>query len=132
MELGVALVTSTALQPERWSGRGPDRPRMRAAAGMRVLATWNMLGECAAANLVTNYQSVIIISLLQSTVGRRPPPGYTTRRLSRFSHPITTSYRLQAIGHANAVYANAIHTFMTFGGPIGAFETTNQCESQRS
>ncbi|KAJ8731834.1 hypothetical protein PYW08_014564 [Mythimna loreyi] len=44
MELGVALVTSTALQPERWSGRGPDRPRMRAAAGMRVLATWNMLG----------------------------------------------------------------------------------------
>ncbi|KAH9645263.1 hypothetical protein HF086_000426 [Spodoptera exigua] len=44
MELGVALVTSTALQPERWSGRGPDRPRMRAAAGMRVLATWNLLG----------------------------------------------------------------------------------------
>nr|XP_049702940.1 dedicator of cytokinesis protein 3 isoform X2 [Helicoverpa armigera] len=44
MELGVALVTSSALQPERWSGRGPHRPRMRAAAGMRVLATWNMLG----------------------------------------------------------------------------------------
>ncbi|KAJ0179753.1 hypothetical protein K1T71_004344 [Dendrolimus kikuchii] len=44
MDLGVALVTSSALQPERWAGRGPDRPRMRAAAGLRVLATWNMLG----------------------------------------------------------------------------------------
>lgn len=45
MELGVALVTSGALQPERWAGRGPDRARMRAAAGMQVLATWNMLGQ---------------------------------------------------------------------------------------
>lgn len=44
MELGVALVTSGALQPERWAGRGPDRARMRATAGMQVLATWNMLG----------------------------------------------------------------------------------------
>ncbi|XP_026740010.1 dedicator of cytokinesis protein 3 isoform X2 [Trichoplusia ni] len=44
MELGVALVTSSALQAERWAGRGADRARMRAAAGMRVLAVWNMLG----------------------------------------------------------------------------------------
>ncbi|XP_072940797.1 dedicator of cytokinesis protein 3 [Epargyreus clarus] len=44
MELGVALVTSSALQPERWAGRGPDRPRMRAAAGLQVLAVWSRLG----------------------------------------------------------------------------------------
>lgn len=45
IELGVALVTSSALQPERWSGRGPDRPRMRAAAGLQVLAVWSRLGK---------------------------------------------------------------------------------------
>ncbi|KAI8429141.1 hypothetical protein MSG28_007688 [Choristoneura fumiferana] len=44
MELGVALVTSSALTPERWAGRGPDRPRMRAAAGLQVLAVWSRLG----------------------------------------------------------------------------------------
>ncbi|XP_061710006.1 dedicator of cytokinesis protein 3 isoform X3 [Cydia pomonella] len=44
MELGVALVTSSALTPERWAGRGPDRPRMRAAAGLQVLAVWGRLG----------------------------------------------------------------------------------------
>lgn len=45
IELGVALVTSSALQPERWAGRGPDRPRMRAAAGLQVLAVWSRLGK---------------------------------------------------------------------------------------
>ncbi|XP_063821052.1 dedicator of cytokinesis protein 4 [Ostrinia nubilalis] len=44
MELGVALVTSGALQPERWAGRGPDRPRVRAAAGLQVLSVWSRLG----------------------------------------------------------------------------------------
>lgn len=45
MELGVALVTSSALTPEPWAGRGPDRPRMRAAAGLQVLAVWSRLGN---------------------------------------------------------------------------------------
>ncbi|CAH2992326.1 unnamed protein product [Chilo suppressalis] len=44
MELGVALVTCSALQPERWAGRGPDRPRMRAAAARQLLAVWSRLG----------------------------------------------------------------------------------------
>ncbi|CAG9784906.1 unnamed protein product [Diatraea saccharalis] len=44
MELGVALVTCSALQPERWAGRGADRPRMRAAAARQVLAVWSRLG----------------------------------------------------------------------------------------
>ncbi|XP_045514580.1 dedicator of cytokinesis protein 4 [Pieris brassicae] len=44
MELGVALVTSSALQTERWTGRGPDRGGMRAAAGLQVLAVWSRLG----------------------------------------------------------------------------------------
>lgn len=43
----MALVTSSALQPERWAGRGPDRARMRAQAGHQVLATWNMLGKAS-------------------------------------------------------------------------------------
>ncbi|KPJ09807.1 Dedicator of cytokinesis protein 4 [Papilio machaon] len=44
LELGVALVTCRALQWERCAGRGPDRPRMRAAAGLQVLAVWSRLG----------------------------------------------------------------------------------------
>ncbi|CAH2075479.1 unnamed protein product, partial [Iphiclides podalirius] len=44
LELGVALVTCRALQWERCDGRGPDRPRMRAAAGLQVLAVWSRLG----------------------------------------------------------------------------------------
>ena len=39
--------------------------------------------------------NIIIISLLQSIAGRRPPPGYVTRPdlPSRLSHPITASRR---------------------------------------
>lgn len=45
LELGVALVTSSALQPERCAVRGPDRTRMRADAGLQVLAVWSRLGK---------------------------------------------------------------------------------------
>ena len=44
---------------------------------------------------------IIIISLLQSTAGNRPPPGrYSIPQdpISRFTHPITASYPLQVIG----------------------------------
>ncbi|KAG7299843.1 hypothetical protein JYU34_016862 [Plutella xylostella] len=44
IELGVSLVTCSALQPERWAGGGPDRPRMRAAAALQLLAVWSRLG----------------------------------------------------------------------------------------
>ncbi|KOB78102.1 Dedicator of cytokinesis protein 3 [Operophtera brumata] len=70
MELGVALVTSSALQPERWAGRGPDRPRMRAAAGMQVLSTWNMLGPAQLHMLPGAVGALLEITLVSSL--RRP------------------------------------------------------------
>ncbi|CAG9138456.1 unnamed protein product [Plutella xylostella] len=48
IELGVSLVTCSALQPERWAGGGPDRPRMRAAAALQLLAVWSRLVTCSA------------------------------------------------------------------------------------
>ncbi|XP_045764992.1 dedicator of cytokinesis protein 3 isoform X2 [Maniola jurtina] len=43
LELGVALVTASALQAERWA-RGPERASMRAAAALHLLAVWTRLG----------------------------------------------------------------------------------------
>ncbi|XP_041975951.1 dedicator of cytokinesis protein 4 isoform X2 [Aricia agestis] len=45
LELGVALVTASALQSERWVSRGGERSRMRTAAGLQVLAVWTRLGN---------------------------------------------------------------------------------------
>ncbi|XP_032511085.2 dedicator of cytokinesis protein 3 [Danaus plexippus] len=43
LELGVSLVTASALQAERWA-RGPQRAAMRAAAALHLLAVWTRLG----------------------------------------------------------------------------------------
>ncbi|XP_047526510.1 dedicator of cytokinesis protein 3 [Vanessa atalanta] len=44
LELGVSLVTASALQAEQWA-RGPQRAAMRAAAALHLLAVWTRLGS---------------------------------------------------------------------------------------
>ncbi|KAM3961593.1 LOW QUALITY PROTEIN: dedicator of cytokinesis protein 3-like [Aphomia sociella] len=73
IELGVALVTASALQPERWAGRGPDRPRLRAQAGRQVLAVWNRLGPAQLYLIGVGVGALLEVTLIGSL--RRPALG---------------------------------------------------------